>query len=216
MINFAQKLLIIFTFLVSSCSSLDVLKQSYKNFSAPAVSKLYIVQPGDSIWSISINLNLDAELLIKNNNLKKPFTIFPNQELILSENFSKNNSIQESKSIVWHHPLGQESKEVIKDDTWLIFKERKGLPIYSIYSGKVVVSGPDIPGYGNLVMISHPNGFLSLYAHCSKIFVEQGDNVVKGAMIAQIGDTEASYPMLKFQLRNSGVPLNSKKLESLF
>ena len=32
-------------------------------------------------------------------------------------------------------------------------------------------SGPDIPGYGNLVMISHPNGFLSLYAHCKDIFV---------------------------------------------
>jgi murein DD-endopeptidase MepM/ murein hydrolase activator NlpD len=216
MIRFDTKLLIILISTISSCSSLDVLKQSYKNFSAPPIGEYYVVQQGDSIWSISINLNLDAELLIKNNNLTKPYIIHPNQKLIISGNFAKNNSIQESKVITWHHPLGKKSKVPIKDDSWLIFKEPKGLPIHSIYSGKVVVSGPDIPGYGNLVMISHPDGYLSLYAHCDKIFVEQGDDVGKGAMIAHLGNSEAAYPMLRFQLRKNGRPVKDEKLNSLF
>ena len=219
MIKFDTRLLIILTLLISSCSSLEVLKQSYKNFSAPLVPPMdesYVVQPGDSIWSISVNLNLDAEELIKNNNLKKPYTIYPKQKLTLSGNVSKIHSIQKSEAIAWHHPLGKGLKVAIKEDSWLIFKEPKGLPIHSIHVGKVVVSGPDIPGYGNLVMISHPDGYLSLYAHCDKIFVEQGDDVRKGAMIAHIGNSEAAYPMLRFQLRKNGKPVKAEKLNSLF
>jgi hypothetical protein len=219
MIKFDRRLLIILTLLISSCSSLEVLKQSYKNFSAPLVPPMdesYVVQPGDSIWSISVNLNLDAEELIKNNNLKKPYTIYPKQKLTLSGNVSKIHSIQKSEAIEWHHPLGKGLKVAIKEDSWLIFKEPKGLPIHSIHVGKVVVSGPDIPGYGNLVMISHPDGYLSLYAHCDKIFVEQGDDVRKGAMIAHIGNSEAAYPMLRFQLRKNGKPVKAEKLNSLF
>ncbi len=216
MIKFDTKLLMILTFIISSCSSLDALQQSYKNFLPSRSTESYIVQPGDSIWSIAINFNIDSELLIKNNNLKKPYTIYPNQKLTFSGNFVKNNSIKESKAITWHHPLGGKSKVAIKDDSWLIFKEPRGLPIHSIHSGKVVVSGPDIPGYGNLVMISHPNGYLSLYAHCDKIFVEQGDDVGKGVMIAQLGNSEAAYPMLRFQLRKNGKPINAEKLNSLF
>ena len=219
MIKFDRTLLIILTLLISSCSSLEVLKQSYKNFSAPLVPPMdesYVVQPGDSIWSISVNLNLDAEELIKNNNLKKPYTIYPKQKLTLSGNVSKIHSIQKSEAIAWHHPLGKGLKVAIKEDSWLIFKEPKGLPIHSIHVGKVVVSGPDIPGYGNLVMISHPDGYLSLYAHCDKIFVEQGDDVRKGAMIAHIGNSEAAYPMLRFQLRKNGKPVKAEKLNSLF
>ena len=219
MIKFDRRLLIILTLLISSCSSLEVLKQSYQNFSAPLaplMGEFYVVQPGDSIWSISINLNLDAEVLIKNNNLKKPYTIYPKQKLSLSGNFLKIHSIQKSQAISWHHPLGEGSKVAIKDDSWLIFKEPKGLPIHSIHIGKVVVSGPDIPGYGNLVMISHPDGYLSLYAHCDKIFVEQGDDVGKGAMIAHLGNSEAAYPMLRFQLRKNGKPVKAEKLDSLF
>jgi len=219
MIKFDRRLLIILTLLISSCSSLEVLKQSYKNFSAPLVPPMdesYVVQPGDSIWSISVNLNLDAEELIKNNNLKKPYTIYSKQKLTLSGNVSKIHSIQKSEAIAWHHPLGKGLKVAIKEDSWLIFKEPKGLPIHSIHVGKVVVSGPDIPGYGNLVMISHPDGYLSLYAHCDKIFVEQGDDVRKGAMIAHIGNSEAAYPMLRFQLRKNGKPVKAEKLNSLF
>jgi len=219
MIKFDRRLLIILTLLISSCSSLEVLKQSYKNFSAPLAPPMdesYVVQPGDSIWSISINLNLDAEELIQNNNLKKPYTIYPKQKLTLSGNVSKIHSIQKSEAIAWHHPLGKGLKVAIKEDSWLIFKEPKGLPIHSINVGKVVVSGPDIPGYGNLVMISHPDGYLSLYAHCDKIFVEQGDDVRKGAMIAHIGNSEAAYPMLRFQLRKNGKPVKAEKLNSLF
>lgn len=215
MIRFDKKILLVLILIISGCSSLDSLKQSYKNLLSSA-EESYIVQPGDSIWSIAINFNLDSEQLIKNNNLKEPYIIYPNQELFLHSTIFESNPKDQFKPIKWHHPLGEKSNIALKDDSWLIFKEPKGLPIHSINLGKVVVSGPDIPGYGNLVMISHPDGYLSLYAHCDKIFVEKGDEVIKGAMIAQLGNSEAAYPMLRFQLRKNGQPLRAEAVNTLF
>lgn len=215
MIRFDKKILLVLILIISGCSSLDSLKQSYKNLLSSA-EESYIVQPGDSIWSIAINFNLDSEQLIKNNNLKEPYIIYPNQELFLYGTIFETNPKDQFQPIKWHHPLGEKSNMALKDDSWLIFKEPKGLPIHSINLGKVVVSGPDIPGYGNLVMISHPDGYLSLYAHCDKIFVEKGDEVIKGAMIAQLGNSEAAYPMLRFQLRKNGQPLRAETVNTLF
>ena len=215
MIRFDKKKLLVLILIISSCSSLDSLKQSYKNLLSSG-EESYIVQPGDSIWSIAINFNLDSEQLIKNNNLKEPYIIYPNQELFLYGTIFESNPKDQFQPIKWHHPLGEKSNMALKDDSWLIFKEPKGLPIHSINLGKVVVSGPDIPGYGNLVMISHPDGYLSLYAHCDKIFVEKGDQVIKGAMIAQLGNSEAAYPMLRFQLRKNGQPLRAETVNTLF
>ena len=215
MIRFDKKILLVLILIISGCSSLDSLKQSYKNLLSSS-EESYIVQPGDSIWSIAINFNLDSEQLIKNNNLKEPYMIYPNQELFLYSTIFESNLKDQFKPIKWHHPLGEKSIIALKDDSWLIFKEPKGLPIHSINLGKVVVSGPDIPGYGNLVMISHPDGYLSLYAHCDKIFVEKGDEVVKGEMIAQLGNSEVAYPMLRFQLRKNGQPLRAETVNTLF
>ena len=215
MIRFDKKILLVLILIISGCSSLDSLKQSYKNLLSSS-EESYIVQPGDSIWSIAINFNLDSEQLIKNNNLKEPYIIYPNQELFLYGTIFESNPKDQFQPIKWHHPLGEKSHIALKDDSWLIFKEPKGLPIHSINLGKVVVSGPDIPGYGNLVMISHPDGYLSLYAHCDKIFVEKGDEVIKGAMIAQLGNSEAAYPMLRFQLRKNGQPLRAETVDTLF
>jgi lipoprotein NlpD len=216
MIKFNTIILIILILVITSCSNLDSLQQSYKNFLLPSPDRTYIVQPGDSVWSIAFNFNLDAEQLIKNNNLKMPYTIYPNQKLLVSDVLTKKDFIKKSKVNEWHHPLGNKSKTGLKDGTWLIFRESRGISIHSISGGKVVVSGPDIPGYGNLVMIQHPDGYLSLYAHCDKIFVETGEDVDKGTKIAQLGNSEAAYPMLKFQLRKEGVPLRSDNLEFLF
>ena len=213
--RFNKRILFFLIVITSSCSSLDSLRQSYKNF-LPSSHESYIVQPGDSIWSIAIKFDLNTNLLIKNNSLEDPYMIYPNQKLILSNSYKKNAYIQEIKAIKWHHPLGDRSQAAVKNNSWLVYRKPKGTPIHSINAGKVVVSGPDIPGYGNLVMISHPDGYLSLYAHCEKIFVQTGDLVVKGSMIAQLGNSEAAYPMLRFQLRKDGKPLHADQMRSLF
>ena len=215
MIQLNKRIFIVLIVITSSCSSVDSFRQTYKIF-LPSSDESYIVQPGDSIWSIAIKFNVDTDHLIKNNFLEDPYVIYPNQKLTISNSKEKNLAFQKINTIKWHHPLGDRSQAAVKDNLWLVFRKPKGTPIHSIHSGKVVVSGPDIPGYGNLVMISHPDGYLSLYAHCEKILVQTGDFVDKGSMIAQLGNSEAAYPMLKFQLRKNGKPLQAEKVRLLF
>tara|TARA_B100000767_G_scaffold66695_1_gene63072 strand:- start:228 stop:866 length:639 start_codon:yes stop_codon:yes gene_type:complete len=195
--------------LLSGCNSLESLTSNFLAKMPQGSKEFYAVQSGDSIWSIAMQYNLDPETIIGNNNLLKPFTIFPGQKLYLDD-ASASNAVESSEQIVvWHSPINTNKKPVSQGSYWLMYETEKGNPISSIQEGRVVIAGPDIPGYGNLVMISHPNGFLSLYAHCKDIFVEEGDVVAKGTIIANVGSSEASSPMLRFQLRKNGSPVKT-------
>jgi len=192
------------------------LKDSYQKFLSGSKTSIYVVQPGDSLWSIALKLNIDQKALIARNNLSKPYLIYPKQKLLISGVEDLDFSIEKELSQQWHHPLNKDFQPINTDDGWMVFKQPKGTPIFSIGSGKVEVAGPDIPGYGNLVMISHSNNYLSLYAHCDKIFVEQGDEVDRGSMVAQLGSTESPFPLLKFQLRKDSKPVKSERINFIF
>ena len=80
-----------------------------------------------------------------------------------------------------------------------------GTPIVAADSGYVLFAGWDTTGYGNMVMIDHGNGFITLYAHMSKIYVRKGQNVAKGQRIGAIGATgNVTGPHLHFELRQRG------------
>lgn len=73
----------------------------------------------------------------------------------------------------------------------------------------------DHPSYGNVVIIRHYNGLETLYGHLSKIFVEPGDIVNAGEVIAYGGNTGRSTGShLHFELRFKGEALNPKSLIS--
>ena len=216
MIKNLKNYLIFFILFISSCSSLNSFKETYQKFLPNPQTSFYIVQPGDSLWSIALKLNIDQKALIARNNLSKPYVIYPKQKLIIEGVENLDFYVERDSLLQWHHPLNEDFQPSNINDGWMMFKLPRGTPIFSIDSGKVEVAGPDIPGYGNLVMISHSNSYLSLYAHCDEIFVEQGDEVERGAMVAKLGSTESPFPLLKFQLRKNGKPIQSEKINFIF
>ncbi len=64
---------------------------------------------------------------------------------------------------------------------------RAGQPVLAAAPGKVVYSGSGLRGYGKLVIIKHNKTFLSAYAHNSQILVKEGQSVLKGQRIAEMG-----------------------------
>ena len=68
---------------------------------------------------------------------------------------------------------------------------RSGMAVTSIASGIVTWSGPN-QGYGNMVEISHGNGYVTRYAHNKENLVNVGERVEKGQMIALMGSTGRS------------------------
>jgi len=83
-----------------------------------------------------------------------------------------------------------------------------GTPVKSTASGEVVFAGSK-RGYGNTVVIEHPNGYRSLYAHLDSIDVKKGDQVEKSQRIAESGNTGVSTgPHLHFEIQKGGRPCN--------
>ena len=88
------------------------------------------------------------------------------------------------------------------------FHGDKGTAILAAASGKVI-SAEGHAQYGKMIEIDHGNGLVSRYAHASRIDVKEGDLVVRGQKIAEIGSTGRSTgPHLHFEVRLNGVPQN--------
>jgi murein DD-endopeptidase MepM/ murein hydrolase activator NlpD len=81
----------------------------------------------------------------------------------------------------------------------------EGAPIRAIEKGEVLYND-QLRGYGNLVIIRHAGGFVSVYGHNRKNLVRQGQEVAKGENIAEVGSTgRVSGPHLHFEIRKDNV-----------
>lgn len=86
-----------------------------------------------------------------------------------------------------------------------------GTPIYTAAAGEVIFAGW-MRGYGQVTIIDHGSGYATVYAHMSKISVEEGKNVKKGAIIGKVGQTGvATGPHLHFEVRVNGKAQNPLK-----
>lgn len=86
-----------------------------------------------------------------------------------------------------------------------------GQPVNAASSGKVIYSGSDLRGYGNLVIIKHNKTFLSVYAHNSKLVVKEGQIVAAGQKIAEMGNTDSNSVKLHFEIRQQGKSVDPAK-----
>lgn len=88
---------------------------------------------------------------------------------------------------------------------------KRGTPIRAAYSGRVLYSDSEyLPSMGNMVLIEHPGGWVTLYAHNARNLVREGDYVETGQAIALMGATgKATGPHLHFEIRkNADTPVN--------
>jgi len=66
-----------------------------------------------------------------------------------------------------------------------------------------------LPGYGQCIILNHGDGYYTLYAHTSSVFVAVGDAVAAGEVIATVGDTGSLLGnVLHFEIRKDAEPIN--------
>jgi murein DD-endopeptidase MepM/ murein hydrolase activator NlpD len=83
----------------------------------------------------------------------------------------------------------------------------RGAPIRASAAGEVVYAGDQVPGFGNLVLIKHPDGWVTAYAHMSNVDVKIQQKVLQGQQIGDAGDTGGvSEPQLHFEIRYAPTP----------
>jgi lipoprotein NlpD len=85
---------------------------------------------------------------------------------------------------------------------------KAGDSVKATAAGKVVYLGTGLRGYGLLIIVKHNAEYLSAYAHNSKALVKEGANVKAGQVIALMGSSDASQPLLHFEIRKAGSPID--------
>jgi len=85
----------------------------------------------------------------------------------------------------------------------------EGTPVKAAEGGVVAYAGSELKGYGNLVLIRHPNGYVSAYAHNGELNVKRGEQVKRGQVVAKSGQSgNVNSPQLHFELRKGSTPVD--------
>jgi murein DD-endopeptidase MepM/ murein hydrolase activator NlpD len=79
----------------------------------------------------------------------------------------------------------------------------EGTPILAVADGEVVYSS-QLRGYGNLVIVRHASGIVSVYAHNQSNLVREGQKIERGEVVAKVGSTgRVTGPHLHFEIRKN-------------
>ena len=113
-------------------------------------------------------------------------------------------------AIDWQWPT---SGRVIKSDSptarkGLEIAGSQGQAVNAAAAGSVVYSGSGLLGYGRLIILKHSDTFLSAYAYNERLLVAEGDQVATGQQIATMGLDNSGQPVLHFEIRKDGRPVN--------
>ncbi|MBX2807232.1 MAG: peptidoglycan DD-metalloendopeptidase family protein [Cellvibrionaceae bacterium] len=133
---------------------------------------------------------------------------------------SQSSSVlTKKKQLIWQWPAAGKVLTNFKGSQGLHkgidIQGKKGDSVVAAAAGEVVYAGSGLRGYGNLVIIKHSDIYLSAYAHNDQIRVREGDVVTLGQHIATIGASGTSArnrPLLHFQVRRNGKPVDPLKV----
>lgn len=94
-------------------------------------------------------------------------------------------------------------------DTGINIEAPEGAAVRAAENGTVIYVGNDVPGYGNLVLVRHSNGYVSAYAHLKDITVAKDEVLERGDALGTIGMTgSVNRPQLHFELRQGASPVD--------
>ncbi len=84
--------------------------------------------------------------------------------------------------------------------------------VHAAAAGEVVYAGNQVPGFGDLVLVKHANGWVTAYAHLDKISVQMRQTVMQGQELGSVGNTGGvTEPQLHFEIRYAATPADKAK-----
>lgn len=199
--------------------------------------KFYKVKQGDTLYSIGFRSGHGYKRLSEWNNIPPPYVLRVGQIIRLSpykqqvgksspadgqsrrkvkvRGASQKKPIHSTNSkkllkFNWQWPIkGTIAKSFAQSgNKGIDIVGKTGQPVKAAAPGRVVYSGNGLIGYGNLLIIKHNDLFLSAYANNRRLLVKEGQPVRRGQIIAEVGRNGNARPMLHFEIRKNGKPVN--------
>ena len=85
----------------------------------------------------------------------------------------------------------------------------EGTTVKAAEEGVVAYANNELKGHGNLILIKHSDGYVTVYAHAKELLVKRGDQIKRGQVIARSGQTgNVNAPQLHFEVRKGATPLD--------
>lgn len=214
----------------NNLASLSAIKPGQILRILPVTGVRHKVGRGETIYSIAKKYGANSQAMVDfpfNNFLdNETFSLAVGQDLIVPEGEKPNvvpwsptryvaqrtpdaGKVSALGAFVW--PIGGViTQRFVWYHQGLDIATAMGTPILAADAGRVRVSGwVDNAGYGNRVEIDHGNGYVTRYAHMSRIDVVVGQNVNRGDRIGLEGSTGRSTgPHLHFEIIKGGVRVN--------
>jgi LysM repeat protein len=192
----------------------------------------HTVSKGQTLQSIAKLYNVDVDDIIQNNDITLDTPLNPGDTLIIpnGEKSEENAtpipekdlgaSIAKDKEYYEQHPVqnlagyyidpvpGYRLSQGIHDNNAVDLAIAAGTPIHAAAAGEVLLARYGYNGgFGNVVIIDHPNGTQTLYAHQSKLAAETGEEVSQGEIIGYVGSTgHSTGPHLHFEVHGAQNP----------
>ena len=194
-------------------------------------SRTYTVRSGDTVYSIAWRHGVDYRDLARWNKLPGDYRIYPGQELELRGAAGPQRPALSAAAktgtparkppappaaddvSVWLWPTEGEIAAVRHaptDSQGLTISGHEGQVVRATAAGRVVYTGSGLRGFGNLLIIKHSNVFLSAYGHNRGLKVKEGDQVEAGQQVAEMGLGPGQAPMLYFEIRYNGRPVDPR------
>jgi lipoprotein NlpD len=197
-----------------------------------------VVRPHDTLYSIAWRYNLDYRDLARWNHIASDFRIVVGQTLLLSGPGPGNAAIAGSGMAAppaakearpaaspqpraanpsgsagtstqkWIWPTDRLTAPRPVQGGGILLSGHVGQDIRAACAGRVVYSGSGIRGYEILIIIKHGENLLSAYAHNRDSLVHDGEEVAVGQVIAHMGEGAPQTPVLYFEIRRNGKPID--------
>lgn len=213
--------------------NLNALKPGQSLKILPVAGVSHIVKSGDSLESVAKKYSAEPQAIVDFpfNDVPDDFTLKAGQVLIIPDGVPPETKVKPSPrpqpqylaqgpaSPAFEAPFGASfiwpaGGSISQYYAWYhpgVDIANRGAPgIAASDGGVVVVAGwPDGQGYGNRVVLDHGNGYRSMYAHLSNVYVSVGETVTRGQLIGQMGSTGRSTGThLHLEIHFKGVPVN--------
>lgn len=193
----------------------------------PREPATYVVERGDTLYSIAWRHGVDYRELARWNGIGRDYRINVGQRLWLGPPPSGAIPAPGSPARTARPPPVMEAAGPAPRWTWPVDGGRvagpvkqpsggtglridgtAGQDVRSAADGRVVYTGSGLRAYGQLVIVKHGNAWLSAYGYNSSLFVREGDQVRAGQRIGSMGFGPGQRPMLYFEIRLNGQPVD--------
>ena len=192
-----------------------------------------VVVAGDTLYSIAADVGVHYRQLAEWNNIRQPYVIRPGQRLRATrpDKLATTTQQRSTKSPSRSKTVSKAPPKVATIGRWvwptdgpilarftpnginkgLDIGGKRGQTVRAAAAGQVVYQGSGLRGYGQLIIVKHNGEFLSAYAHCDRIYAEEGDVIKVGQKIAAMGGSGADRVKLHFEIRYRGSPVDPLK-----